>query len=329
MLMDVSLALEQQVNKVVLGWPSMRTADEKSSLMSALLAKVEPLVTCGFLLTSDGPVSCEAARAGVAASVDRVCVSVASLLEHLATAHADTDTDANANVGAANAGVGAATHQQVAVRLGGAIWEACAAVRLLPKTNRAAARRQVMKDMALLKDTQQEFGALLASSMDKGLREGGSDGDGDGDSDGGDIDGDDGELNADLEVGSDEWYAMMDADADDDLLDEQESLRLDQALADFGFALAALQAAGGAIGTSKEWIAGGGIPADFVRWLNLLTRASASVIEATGNLGMTMYPPHDADKANVASAELMMRKQALDEVVAKTRFAKVAPSALA
>jgi hypothetical protein len=289
LLNETAGALEDAANRLVLGWPSLTSEEQRAPLLAAVVGRAETAATCSFLVCSDAALCCEAARSESAAAVQGLLASLKALLGMLED----------------DAGADRAAFVAKGAPLVGAVWEACKQVRLVAKTNKASARRTLLRAGAAVRDMHSEFTQLLAKG--RLHREGGEserecEREAEVESEGGERKRGAGCKPGELQEGSDEWYAMMDALGEDDSIDEEDEACLDEILALVAATAHLLQAATQGHFNVAEWPA-----PDYVAWVNALATAADRARADVDALGLLLYPPHDAALIQEAVAAVRAR----------------------
>jgi hypothetical protein len=295
LLDETAGALEDAANRLVLGWPSLTSEEQRVPLLAAVVGRAETATTCSFLVCSDAALCCEAARAESATAVQGLLASLKALLGLLE----------------GDAGADRAAFVAKGAPLVGAVWEACKQVRFVAKSNKASARRSLLRAGAAVRDMHSEFTQLLAKGRLHREEEGERDGEGEQEAERERDSGARGEP-GELQEGSDEWYAMMDALGEDDSIDEEDESFLEEILALVAAAAQLLKATTQGHFNVDEWPA-----PDYVAWVNALAKAADRVRADVDALGLLLYPPHDAELIEEAVASVRERAAELGAAFAK------------
>mmetsp|Transcript_14531 Transcript_14531/g.41227 ORF Transcript_14531/g.41227 Transcript_14531/m.41227 type:complete len:383 (+) Transcript_14531:105-1253(+) len=274
LLHETSEQIETEANKLALGWRSMSNIEQAKSLLDAFEGKLESVTTFGFLVCSNPTLCCSAARVECGQALSNLLASVLNLLEFLKREDVN-QVDYSAQV----------------PPMVGSIWEACKKVRLVAKTNRMAVKRAVLQDVLTIKDTHTEFTQMLKDQTAEGT---------------GQCRGPESSVapgatvpDAEPEVGSEEWYAMMDDLGQDDDLEDDEFAVIEAALSFLSLGGRILQLAAMQVGNVEDLTAVTDSPIDvalrrsYVVWLDTMVERSSAVKKSVAAFGMTLYPPVD------------------------------------
>jgi hypothetical protein len=294
LLDETAGALEDAANRLVLGWPSLTSEEQRAPLLATVVGRAETAATCSFLVCSDAALCCEAARAESAVAVQGLLASLKALVGLLE----------------GDAGADRAAFVAKGAPLVGAVWEACKQVRFVAKSNKASARRSLLRAGAAVRDMHSEFTQLLAKGRlhrEDGERdgEGGQEAERERDSSAGGKPGE-------LQEGSDEWYAMMDALGEDDSIDEEDKSFVEVILSLVAVVAQLLKATTQGHFNVDEWPA-----PDYVAWVNALAKAADRVRADVDALGLLLYPPHDAELIEEAVASVRERAAELGAAFAQ------------
>lgn len=274
MIGNASEQVEQQSNKVALGWKSMRNDEERHGLLQALMQQAELVFTCTFLMTTSQGLCCAAARDEITYAAKQISASIDVMMELLERSDA---IDKQAFM------------PEIAQKCG-AVWEACKGVRLVAKSNRAATKRKLMRSIRTIKDTHDEFEDMVKNARER-------------DSSATNNDDDDDDVNTgnsanisggEPEIGSDEWYAMMDELGEEESMDETDCERVENGLEVVRTTGRVLQNAAKTVGSVEPW-RGDNEKISYVSWLDQIAIAASQIEKAITQLGVNMYPPLDED----------------------------------
>jgi len=274
LLHETSEQIETEANKLALGWRSMSNIEQAKSLLDAFEGKLESVTTFGFLVCSNPTLCCSAARVECGQALSNLLASVLNLLEFLKREDVN-QVDYSAQV----------------PPMVGSIWEACKKVRLVAKTNRMAVKRAVLQDVLTIKDTHTEFTQMLKDQTAEGTGQGR--GPESSVAPGATV------PDAEPEVGSEEWYAMMDDLGQDDDLEDDEFAVIEAALSFLSLGGRILQLAAMQVGNVEDLTAVTDSPIDvalrrsYVVWLDTMVERSSAVKKSVAAFGMTLYPPVD------------------------------------
>mmetsp|Transcript_4508 Transcript_4508/g.7941 ORF Transcript_4508/g.7941 Transcript_4508/m.7941 type:complete len:369 (+) Transcript_4508:118-1224(+) len=300
-LNETATKLENDTNKLVLGWKHMSDGEETQSLLMGFRKNLEVLVSCFHLVSGNAALCCEAARKQSSDAVVNLMLSVKNVASFLVQDLATEEFNIQGPP------------------LVGAVWEACKRVRQVAKTNRAAAKRQFLNSAKVVKDVQNEFAAVLEKAQESELsaqrkesleEEPGAEAG----------------VPVEPEVGSDEWYALMDDLADGDDADDDDALYLESALKAITMSGRLTMAVASLLGSTDEWFTSKDIDmrvleqAAYIKWLNSAVKQNEAVTRAVEAMGMTMYPPIDpgalAAKLNALKEQAsLLSAAALDDGV--------------
>ena len=170
----------------------------------------------------------------------------------------------------------AALHPQL-LRLTGVLNAKCKQTRLLPASNSSAVIRHLLQTAVVCKDMVKEFKVLLdniegnsgtGSSMPEGR------------------------SGAEVEIGSDEWYAIMDGFAEDDTCSEEEAAVVTAQVEMIDAVYALLRCVSNMVKLTED-------SADKVEqqnyraWLDETVRLNNTLTQSLTDLGALLHPPHD------------------------------------
>uniref|UniRef100_A0A7S3PHF7 Cyclin-D1-binding protein 1-like N-terminal domain-containing protein n=1 Tax=Aplanochytrium stocchinoi TaxID=215587 RepID=A0A7S3PHF7_9STRA len=265
-MVDASDEVDKEATKLALGWKTMKNKVEIDSLLKSFFKPLEILMNTGFVLSIHNCL-CLASKVQVLELTKTVGKYAQELVNELHTLKTSAKKDNKA--------------LEKIIQRAGALQEKCKLARILPGSNAGAVKRQILEVAIVCKDTHKEFQDLSVEARVE------------------DDEHEDEENNDNTvpkEICSDEWYAEMDSFMSSLTSDEAATVELHVKL--LYDVYAALRCIANMTGLSTD-----GSTSDqqvqYISWLNNTSEYVKVLQEDIGNLGMSLYPPHDKESKEI------------------------------